>query len=326
LVIDSISYYGEINIFVFTHRAYCGIRVMDINNLQAFIEVAEKKSFSKSAETLKLTQPAVSKRIAALEAELSSRLFDRIGRSVHLTEAGKVLLPSALKISSEVSRIEDEIGNLSNVVNGSLNLGSCEHVNADLLAPVLKSFKDSYPGVEIKLQFVTSDEAIEYIENGRLDMSLCSMGDSPSHDSHSRLRSLEIWRDEMCIVCESHHPLAARQGITVQELAEFPAILPSQNTALRKAIDRSMLRHQVEALVCLEAADFQAIRSMANVGLGWALLPESYVGGSLMKINIADLGLYHSVALLRNSDRTMTRAAQAFLDLLPSNIGASVAA
>jgi len=234
---------------------------MDINNLQAFIEVAEKKSFSKSAETLKLTQPAVSKRIAALEAELSSRLFDRVGRSVHLTEAGKVLLPSALKISSEVSRIEDDIGNLNKVVTGRLSLGSCEHVNADLLAPVLKSFKDSYPGVEIKLQFVTSDKAVEYIENGRLDMSLCSMGESPNRDSHSRLRSLEVWRDEMCIVCEAHHPMAAQQNITVQELAEYPAILPSQNTALRRSIDKAMLRHHVEALICLEAADFQAIRN-----------------------------------------------------------------
>ena len=82
---------------------------MDINNLQAFIEVADKKSFSRSAESLKLTQPAVSKRIAALEAELASRLFDRVGRRVHLTEAGKVLLPSALKISSEISRIESEL-------------------------------------------------------------------------------------------------------------------------------------------------------------------------------------------------------------------------
>jgi len=240
---------------------------------------------------------------------------------VHLTEAGRVLLPSALKISSEVSRIEDDIGNLNKVVKGRLSLGSCEHVNADLLAPVLKSFKDCYPGVEIKLQFVTSDKAVEYIENGRLDMSLCSMGETPSRDSHSRLRSLEVWRDEMCIVCESHHPMAAKQNVTVQELAEYPAILPSQNTELRRSIDKAMLRHHVEALICLEAADFQAIRSMANVGLGWALVPESYVGSTLKRLNVSDLGLYHSVALVRNPDRTMTRAAQAFLDLLPSNFG-----
>ena len=85
---------------------------MDINNLKAFIEVADKKSFSRSAESLKLTQPAVSKRIAALESELSAKLFDRVGRNVYLTEAGQVLLPSARQISLELSRIEDVICNL----------------------------------------------------------------------------------------------------------------------------------------------------------------------------------------------------------------------
>jgi len=113
---------------------------LDINNLHAFIEVAEKKSFSRSAESLNLTQPAVSKRIAALESELDSRLFDRVGRTVHLTEIGKVLLPSALKISSEVARIENEIISLGSVVGGKLSIGAAEHVGVERLATMLKSY------------------------------------------------------------------------------------------------------------------------------------------------------------------------------------------
>jgi len=151
---------------------------MDINNLQAFIEVAEKKSFSRSAESLKLTQPAVSKRIAALESELASRLFDRVGRSVHLTEAGKVLLPSALKINSELSRIESEIISLGKEVGGKLSIGAAEHVGLDRLAPVIKNYKEQYPDVEIDLQFLNTSEALDSIENGRLDMSLCSVNES----------------------------------------------------------------------------------------------------------------------------------------------------
>ena len=107
---------------------------MDINNLKAFIEVADKQSFSRSAETLKLTQPAVSKRIAALETELAARLFDRVGRSVHLTEAGWVLLPAARQISSELSRIEDVICNLGRDVSGTLSIGATEHVGTHHLS------------------------------------------------------------------------------------------------------------------------------------------------------------------------------------------------
>ena len=124
---------------------------MDINNLKAFIEVADKKSFSRSADSLQLTQPAVSKRIAALETELSARLFDRVGRSVHLTEAGRVLLPCARQISSELNRIEDVICNLGKEVSGKLSLSTTERVGAQRLPPVLKSFRDAYPNVDLSL-------------------------------------------------------------------------------------------------------------------------------------------------------------------------------
>ena len=110
---------------------------MDINNLRAFIEVAENKSFSKSAESLKITQPAISKRIAALESELSSRLFDRGGRSVHITEAGRVLLSSALEIISEISRIKHEISCLGEEVRGKLSIGTAEHVCINRLTPII---------------------------------------------------------------------------------------------------------------------------------------------------------------------------------------------
>jgi len=134
----------------------------------------------------------VSKRIAALESELASRLFDRVGRTVHLTEAGKVLLPSALKISSEVSRIEDQISSLGKEVRGKLSIGSSEHVCVDRLAPVLKAYRQAYPDVQIELQFNRTEETLNGIEHGAIDMGLCCAMDSSMVDKswHSTVKLL----------------------------------------------------------------------------------------------------------------------------------------
>ena len=294
---------------------------MDINNLHAFIEVAEKKSFSRSAESLKLTQPAVSKRIAALETELDSRLFDRVGRSVHLTEAGKVLLPSALRISSEVSRIENEIVTLGSEVGGKLSIGAAEHVGLDRLATMLKTYKENYPDVEIDIQFLKSDEALEKIENGLLDICLCSVNVNHNEGNvHSNLLNIQAWKENLQVVVEKSHPLAFRSSVTVEELARYPGILPQPHSAIRQSIDHLMTKNAVTAEIAMEAVDFQTTRSMAIAGLGWAFLPESEHDDSLAVIDMSDLHVGCSVALVRNSNRSISRAAKAFVTALPAQL------
>jgi len=294
---------------------------VDINNLQAFIEVAEKKSFSRSAESLNLTQPAVSKRIAALESELDSRLFDRVGRSVHLTEAGKVLLPSALKINSEVSRIENEIVTLGSVVGGKLSIAAAEHVGLDRLASMLKAYKENYPDVEMDVHFLKSDEALEKIENGQLDMCLCPVNDKNcERKSRTNLINVQAWKEDLQVVAGRNHPLALKRSVTVAELARYPGILPLSYSTIRHSIDQLMTANAVTAEVAMEAIDFQTTRSMAVVGLGWALLPYSEVDESLTKIDMSDFNLDYSVGLVRNPDRSMSRAAKAFVTSLPAQL------
>ncbi len=300
---------------------------MDINNLQAFIEVAEKKSFSRSAESMKLTQPAVSKRIASLEAELASRLFDRVGRRVHLTEAGKVLLPSALKISSEVARIENELSSLGKEVGGKLSIGVAEHVSLDKLGMILRSYKTAYPDVDIDMLFAKSTNSFADVESGRLDMCLCAVCELQAiNEFDARVAGIEVWKERLQVVVERDHPLqnAGRQngGLTIEDLARYPGILPEQYCAVRKSIDRLFASRNVEANIAMEAVDFPTTRSMAAIGLGWACLPlsETREDENLVQIDVTDVDLFYSVALVRNPDRTMSRATMAFLDTLPARL------
>jgi len=134
---------------------------MDIAALQAFVAVAETGSFSLAAERLFITQPATSKRIAALEAELGVALFDRMSRQIHLTEAGSTLLGSARRILSDLATSREEIKSLSNKVAGKLRLGTSHHIGIHRLPPVLKAFTQQHKQVELDLKFMDSELACE---------------------------------------------------------------------------------------------------------------------------------------------------------------------
>ncbi len=292
---------------------------MDINNLKAFIEVADKRSFSRSAETLSLTQPAVSKRIAALELELSAKLFDRVGRTVHLTEAGRVLLPSARQISAELSRIEDVICNLGNDVSGKLSIGTSEYIGTRHLPEILKPFREQYPNVDLDLHFANSKETLAAIEDGEIEMALCSTPDNGSLAGHPKLRSVQIWSEALVIVCSNDHPLVSTSPLTLDVLAKCPAILPPGDSNTRKSIENILHEHNLRTIVSMEVNDFDTMKSMSAIGLGWACLPSFVVDDTLKVLPIDALQIKHSVALVRHQNRTLSRAAQAFLKALPGS-------
>ncbi len=290
---------------------------MDINNLRAFIEVADKRSFSRSAETLHLTQPAVSKRIAALETELSARLFDRVGRSVHLTEAGNVLLPSARQISAELDRIEEVICNLGKSVTGKLSIGTSPHIGVTYLAPVLKHFRVQYPDVEMDIEFNNSVKVLEDVENGIFEMGLCALHTPVG----PKLREIDIWQDDMSIVVARDHPLAEEENVDLELLMKCPAVLPPAPFASRALIDQALATKNAKANVNLEVSDFDTLCMMVKIGLGWGILPNALCNDSgLYVVKLAGVNLKRRVSLVRHQDRTLSRASQAFIKALPSTV------
>jgi len=290
---------------------------VDINNLSAFIAVADKKSFSRSAESLKLTQPAVSKRIAALETELNTKLFDRIGRSVHLTEAGHMLLPSARQISAELARIEDVICNLGKEISGRLTLGTTEYIGTHKLPGILRKFRELFPMVEIDVKFAPSESTLSAVEDGTLELALCAQPISRRMTANPKLQTEDIWSDHLVTVAACDHPLHGEHTITAEVLARSPALLPNKQLMTRSAIDEKLAIHELSPTVAVEANDFETLRSMASIGLGWTYLPDFMVDDSLTVLDNRDLELEYVVTLARNRERTLSRAAQAFMESLP---------
>ena len=148
---------------------------MDNQNLKAFITVAELGSFSEAADSLYLTQSAISKRIALLEQQIGKRLFDRIARQVSLTEAGNELLPRARRILQEYENALQAINDLSGEASGTLRLAISHHLGLHRLPPILKQFAQQYPNVTLDIEFMDSEKAYEQVLHGESEVAVITL-------------------------------------------------------------------------------------------------------------------------------------------------------
>ena len=285
---------------------------MDIPNLSAFIAVADTGSFSEASELLYLTQPAVSKRVSSLEAELDVQLFDRIGRKVTLTEAGSSLLARARNILQQVEDSKRAIQNLSGHVAGKLSIGTSHHIGLHRLPPVLRAFTHAYPEVELDLHFMDSEEACHAIEHGDLEVGIVTLPLEPA----KVLQTYEVWPDPLDIIVNRSHPLALLKKVTAKQLADHSAILPTRGTYTRQIFEHTMRKHKLELKVGLSTNYLETIKMMVSVGLGWSVLPRSMLTSELKTLNIENIKLERQLGVVLHSGHTLSNAAKAMTALL----------
>lgn len=285
---------------------------MDIAGLQAFVTIADCGSFSLAAGRLHLTQPAVSKRLAALEAELDTRLFDRLGRAVRLTEAGGVLLPRALRILAELDDTRRALRNLSGVVTGPLTLATSHHIGLHRLPPVLRIFSSRYPQVRLDMRFMDSELAGAAVLRGEVDLAVITL--PPRLEPP--LEVLPLWPDSLIAIASPAHPLAEPIAVTPERLSQYPAILPSEATFTRRIIEEGLARLGVTPLVAFSTNYLETIKMMVAVGLGWSILPRTMRDADLVELNVDGLRLERALGVVRHTGRTLSNAARAILDTL----------
>lgn len=285
---------------------------MDIAALKAFIAVADAASFSLAAEQLYLTQPAVSKRISALESELQTRLFDRFGRAVTLTEAGQTLLPRARHILLELEDSVRTLSNLSGSVQGTLHFATSHHIGLHRLPPVLKQFVRRYPQVRLDIRFMDSEEACHAVELGELELAVVTLPPAPA----ASLRTQKVWEDPLTIVVAPDHPLAAKARPGLADLAAHPAILPSPNTYTRQIAEQAFSQLALKLDVALSINYLETIKMLVSVGIGWGLLPVTMLDRQLRALPVRALALQRQLGSVQHRDRTLSNAALTLCDML----------
>ncbi len=285
---------------------------MNISDLKAFVSVAEQHSFSQAAERLHLTQPAISKRVAALEYSLDARLFDRIGRSVQLTTAGNALLGHAHKILMEVEDSRRAIHNLSGEVSGKLSIGTSHHIGLHRLPVVLKTFSQQYSEVQLDLHFLDSEAACNEVEHGDLELAVVTLPPDNLSDGERSLTMIPIWQDPLVLVTAHDHPLCSLKRITVQQLANHAAILPSHGTFTRALIDHHFNSHRHPLDVRLETNYLETIKMLVSIGQGWSVLPETLIDESL-RAHHGYISAQRLLGITHHPRRTLSNAAHAFI-------------
>jgi len=291
---------------------------LDTNALHAFLAVSKSGSFSLAAEQLFLTQPAISKRIAALESELDTKLFDRIGRKIALTEAGKTLLPRAQHVIVELEDSKRAISNLSGKIEGRLSIGTSHHIGLHRLPPVLRTFTRKHAQVELDLRFMDSEQACTAVVQGELELGIVTL----PLDKIDRLIMVQVWQDPLCVVVGKNHPLADRKKVTAETLSLYPAILPAQGTYTREVLERVFTPLGISLNVSLSTNYLETIKMMVNIGLGWSILPVSMLSKKEIDkkdyqiLNVTGLKFQRTLGVVYHTDRTLSNAANAMIQLL----------
>lgn len=290
---------------------------MDTANLVAFLAVADSGSFSRAAEQLHLTQPAISKRIAMLEQQLDTRLFDRIGRHISLTEAGRALKPRAEQILQVLSDTRRALGNLSGQVRGRLSMATSHHIGLHRLPPVLRRFTKAYPGVALDIQFLDSEVAYDKVLHGEIELAIITL----APQIEAPIMAHTIWNDPLEFVSAPEHPLSQLSEVSLKRLADYPAVFPGPNTFTHRVVSALFEQHGIRPDIGMSTNYMETIKMMVSIGLAWSVLPRTMLDNQVHALNIPGVQLQRQLGCIWHSGRTRSNAASALIELLQAEPG-----
>ena len=287
---------------------------MDFDQLETFLEVARNLSFSRAAEKRFRTQPAISAQVRAMEEEVGAKLLDRTGGKVSITAAGKVFLAyveSALEARRAAMRA---VSDADRVPGGEIvvaaNEGSCLHI----LPEVFAEFKRQYPSVGVGVKRLEHNKILEAVIENSCDFGIVSM---PVPDK--RLTVVPIHRDELIVIAPPNHPLAAQTKATVAEVVEYPLLLPKVGRT-RDALETLFHDRRLKPTISMELDSSELLKRFVAAAVGVGFIPRSHVAEDLQAnavaaVTLADATIQRDLALVFRKDKSLSRAALAFIDI-----------
>jgi len=284
---------------------------MRFEDLEAFLAVADTSSFSAAATSLHITQPAMSKRIAQLENRLDVMLFDRVGKRVHLTDAGRLLVPKARALLNGLADVERTMTNLQDRIAGTLRLATSHHIGLHRMAPVLRAYSRRHPEVQLEIRFEDSEAAHELVRQAQSELAVVTL--NPAGDA--QLEYLALWEDPLCFVVARDHTLARRRRVTLEDLSLEPVILPGPSTYTGRIVTALFERAKVPLAATLSTNYLETISMLVSIGLGWSVLPRSMTA-ELHVLETDAMPIGRELGCVINPQRTLSNAATAFIDVL----------
>jgi DNA-binding transcriptional LysR family regulator len=289
---------------------------LDLAQLEIFLCIAEEKSFSRAAEKMLRTQPALSIAIKRLEEELGEPLFDRSSKSGTLTEAGRILLSYAQRMINMRDEAKDAISELRGMFRGRLTIGANESTSLYLLPKLLLEYRRRHPQIKIEVFRNISEKIPSEVLERNLDFGFLSY--DPMHPS---LQSLEVHRDELVLVVPPKHHLAGRKQVTVKDLGNEHFVAHNVKTPARTRIFDFFAQHRTPLNICIELATLETIKEFVKLEVGLAILPrlaveEEIKSGELIEVPVKGMKIEKTLRLVYRREQTLSHAAKSFLELV----------
>lgn len=286
---------------------------MNLADLQTFLTVASERSFSRAAAQLHRTQPAVSQAVRRLEEELDERLFDRTSKGGRLTEAGRILLDYARRLTELRDEAKNAVRELQDFRRGRVAIGANEAA-VHVLLPIVSNFRDAHPDAQVEVRRIPARQVANEVINGVLDFGVLTFD-----PAERGLNSVTIGADELVLLTSPDHPLATRKEISMEEFGRQTVIAHNDPSPARERVLRLAEQRHAPINIQMSFPSLDGIKRAVEMGLGVALLPRRCALTEISRrqlavVKVSQLRLPRQVRLVYRRSGELSRAAAAFLN------------
>lgn len=285
---------------------------IEFRHLHAFVEVSNQRHFTRAAETLAISQPALSSLIAQLEQDLGTQLLVRTTRSVELTPAGREFLPSASRIVGDLLHSIQEVQDYSQLRRGRLRIAALPSLCTILLPQAAKIFAERHPDISISIVDVVGDEVVDRVMRRQVDIGI-------GYVSATDMIAAEPVLKDRLVAVGTREMLGGRSALSWADLSGFGVIAMSEGTTVRRLIEQGCREAGIKPDIVLQAYQMPTAIAYARNGLGIAILPSSSVPDEAEDIVWMDIEaplIERQLAVIRTRDNPITPPASAFLKVL----------
>jgi DNA-binding transcriptional LysR family regulator len=288
---------------------------MELHALRVFRTVADERSFSRAAEKLARTQPAISLSVQRLEAEVGDKLIDRSGKELLLTDAGQIVYDYARRFENLETELGNALAEMRDNASGVLTVGANESTSLYLLQHIV-TYRRLYPKVKVRIRRCLSSRIPDQLIDGELEMGVISF-----EPQDARLESQVIYTDRLTFVVSPEHRFANRESVSISELGMETFVAHNVISPYREIVLREFQRRRISLNMDVEMPTVETIRRLVQRNEGVAFLPKMCVEqetakGLLKEVPIEELHVERKVHLVYPAKRNLSHAARAFLEVV----------
>jgi len=295
---------------------------MLLQHLTTFVRVVEEGSFTRAAELLNLSQPAVTRQMAALERELGAPLVERGGRGLHLTAVGQMAYTHARHLLAQVDHLKSDVSSMSDPLHGEVSIACVTTVGLFTLPLLLADYRHAYPDVRLRVWSARADGVLDRLLEGNADFGLTS-----TPVAHPRLESTPLFEDPIIAVAAPQFAAGLPRPLPLDRLAELDMVLFQAPSRFRTHVDAELEQAGVYPRIMMEFDSHEAVRTAAQMGYGVGMVPRQAVAaelasGALVELEVEGLPkITRTTCLVARKGATPLPAAANFIRLLLARYG-----